>query len=536
MVKNVKHTPSVSPSEWKAYLELCAAWKTNPILYAKQRFGLILTPQQERIVRALVPEGAKVTVRSGHGIGKSSSAAVSIFWFMETRPYAKVPCTAPTAHQLRDILWAELFRWQRAADEQSLSRGDPERLWLSSLFHLTQDRLYDLSAPEWAAVARTASKENPESLQGFHGDNLLFVIDEAAGIPEPIFETAHGALTNDSARVLMLGNPTRLIGTFAASHRSHRAEYTALHFRSQDSPLVGADYRPSLVRKWGEDSNMVRVRADGEFPTGEDDVLIPLTLTEAALARNMEPDDAPKMLGVDVARYGNNRTVLLFRQGSAVLRIKVFRKMGTMSIVGEVLAVVDIWNIDAICVDVIGVGAGVFDRLREIKGEQQVHWDVYAVNVAERALPEATVDGVKPRRMGDALWLAMKQWLTENECSFLEPDRMLCEDLAGEISTRRYSFNSEGLLMMEEKDIMSRRLGHSPDLADALADTFVPIDAVERTEDVSFIAVDDLGQRVSPWQEPGHIPRGYDEDEEEEINPQRSFAFEHSLARRRERI
>ena len=108
----------------QAYLRLRKRWRAAPVLYVQQRFGVEPTAQQVLILTALVPPGAKVTVRSGHGIGKSSCAAWAVLWYLETHDYAKVPCTAPTAHQLRDILWGELSKWRRHADEESRRRGD----------------------------------------------------------------------------------------------------------------------------------------------------------------------------------------------------------------------------------------------------------------------------------------------------------------------------------------------------------------------------------------------------------------------------
>src|SRR5262245_6636984 len=175
------------PDPLAACLELRTLWRDSPLLYVRQRFGIEPTWQQGQILEAILPPGAKVSVRSGHNTGKSSSASWIIYWFLETHDYAKIPCTAPTAHQLGDVLWGELSKWRRYADELSAQRGDHPRLWLSKLFKLTTESLYDPGAREWAALARTARPENPEALQGFHAEHLLFVIDEASGIPEAIF-------------------------------------------------------------------------------------------------------------------------------------------------------------------------------------------------------------------------------------------------------------------------------------------------------------------------------------------------------------
>lgn len=456
------------------YLELRALWKTNPLLYVRQRFGIEPTWQQAAILEALCPLGAKVSVRSGHGIGKSSSAAMAISWHTETHDFAKVPCTAPSSHQLRDILWGELSKWRRKADALSAARGDPSRFWLTRLFKLVSDSLYDPGAKEWGAFARTAKKEDPEALQGFHADHLLYVIDEASGVAEEIYEAAEGALSTPGARVLMLGNPTRTSGTFHASHHKDRSRYTALHFRSDESPLVDAGYRPRLVSKWGEGSNVVRVRADGEFPRQEDDILISLELTEPCLTRERREGGGPRRLGVDVARYGADRTTFVLRHGAIVDHIKVMSRQDTMETVGGILRILEPWKVDEVCVDVVGLGAGVYDRLAELKRQGLISCTVLAVNVAEKAPPVRHPADAKPRLLRDYLWLQVAQWLRDSQPVFCAEDAGACEDLAGELASVGYGMDSYGQLVVEDKDHMRKRLGHSPDLADALGVTFAP--------------------------------------------------------------
>jgi hypothetical protein len=413
-----------------------------------------------------------------------------VWWFLETRNFARVPCTAPASHQLKDILWGELARWLRKAEDLSRQRGDHPRVWLSSLFRLTKDRLYDRGAPdEWFAAARTSGKDNPEALQGFHSGDLtvsddghgviqqasgaiLFVIEEASGVYEPVFEVAEGALSSRGARVLMLGNPTRNTGSFASSHKQNRGEYRALHFRSQDSPLVDPDYRPRLVRKFGEGANVVRVRADGEFPRQDDDTLIAIELTEAALARERPPGmTGVRRLGVDVARFGDDRTVLLLRQGAVVDHIAVYARQDTMVTVGHVVQAAQAWHAAEIYVDVIGVGAGVYDRLAEVQKEGKLAGPVVAVNVAEAAPVRQANQDAQGKSLRDHLWLQTAAWLRD-ESPVFTADREYCEDLAGELSSVKYAPDSSGRLVVESKDAMKGRRLRSPDLADALTLTF----------------------------------------------------------------
>lgn len=456
------------------YMELRTLWKINPILYVRQRFGTEVTWQQAQILEAITPSGSKVSVRSGHGIGKSSSASWAILWFLETHEYSKVPCTAPSSHQLKDILWGELSKWRRKADAISAERGHPQRYWLSRLFKLVNDSLYDPGAKEWGAFARTARKEDPEALQGFHANDLMYVIDEASGIDEAIYEAAEGALSTPGARVLMLGNPTRNSGTFAASHKQARGDYTALHFRSQDSPLVDPGYRERLISKWGENSNVVRVRADGLFPRQEDDILISLELTEPCLTRDRREGGGVRKLGVDVARMGSDRTTLVLRHGAMVDQLKVYAKQDTMETVGCILHVLEPWQVEEVYVDVVGLGAGVYDRLAELKRQGFISCTVIPVNVAEKAPPVRHPADAKPRLLRDYLWLEVAQWLRDSQPVFCAEDAGACEDLAGELASVGYKLDSYGQLVVEDKDSMRKRLGHSPDLADALCCSFAP--------------------------------------------------------------
>jgi hypothetical protein len=467
-----------SPASYRAnipvYMQLRTCWRKDSVLYVQQRFGVEPTPQQVQILQAIVPSGAKVSVRSGHGIGKSSSAAWIIFWHLETHDYGKIPCTAPSSHQLRDILWGELSKWRRHADQQSAALGIPPRFWLTTLFKLVTDGLYDPSAKEWGAFARTARKENPEALQGFHATHLLYVIDEASGVPEEIFEAAEGALSTPGARVLMLGNPTRNAGTFAASHKHNRGEYVALHFRSQDSPLVAPTYREQLVAKWGEGSNVVKVRADGDFPKQEDDVLISLELTEPCLTRERVDGEGKRVLGADIAAFGSDRTTLILRHGNVVEHIAVYAHQDTMTTVGRIMSKADAWKADTITVDVIGLGRGVADRLKEVRRDQRLPWTLVEVDVS-RAAPPHRRGEPRAKRLRDWLWLEVHKWLRDESPVFAwrtPEERQHAEDLVGELASVTYDVDSHGLIVVESKDDMRRRLGHSPDLGDALCVSF----------------------------------------------------------------
>ncbi|PTR06428.1 MULTISPECIES: hypothetical protein [unclassified Novosphingobium] len=474
------------------YQQLRGIWRRDILLYAKQRLGLNPTTQQADLLKAIEPEGAKVSARAGHGVGKSGSVSAAVWWMLECFDFPKIPCTAPSASQLRDVLWSELGKWARKSDAMSRSQGLPQELWLSNLFTVNQDRIADKGSPDqWFAVARTARKENPDALQGFHASgvrisedgtsveevateegSIMFVVEEASGVDDKIFEVAEGALSSHGARLLMVGNPTRNTGYFARSHKQDRADFTALHFRCNDSPLVDPSYRERLVRKFGEGSNVVRVRADGEFPKQDDDTLISIDDVEAAISRDAPSTGGDRRLGVDVARFGDDRTVFILRAGNVVEKCKVVAKQDTMATAGMAKALRQEWAADEIYVDANGVGAGVVDRLVE-EGEP-----VVGVMVSESA-PERTqwskIDG-QPFKLRDHLWMEVAEWVRTEEPSFGQLDKEVADDLAGELASPRYRIDSSGRIVVESKADMKKRGLRSPDIADALGLTFAPKD------------------------------------------------------------
>lgn len=479
------------------YLETRAIWHADPERYARERLGMRPTWQQRKVFEAIREPGAKVSVRSGHGTGKTGATAAVLWWFLECYEFSKIPCTAPTSHQLRDVLWAEIAKWERKSDARFKKFRVMPALRLSSMFARTFERIQDRAAKsEWFAVARTSGRDNPDALQGFHATDLtisddgrtieadendsesgkeadgkiLFIIDEASGVDDAVFQVAEGALSSAGARLLMLGNPTRTTGYFADSHRGARSQYTTMHFRSDESPLVDPEYRQRLVRRYGEQSNVVRVRADGDFPLQDDDVLISIEWAEAAIDRDpYGAETADVRIGVDVARYGDDRTVIVVRQGRNLLHSEIHSKISTMKTAGHALALLRRYHGATIYVDVIGVGAGVVDRIQEQNAA------VVGVNVAEAAPKrQKGAEDMQGKILRDYLWLEMSDWLRDDLPSFAGVDRDTADDLAGELATTKYAFDSSGKISVESKEQMKKRLHRSPDIADALGVTFAP--------------------------------------------------------------
>ena len=428
----------------KQALNILRRWKNSALAFVTEAVNATPTDQQERVLREIGP-GSHISIRSGHGVGKTALLAWVILWFFLTRYDARIPCTAATHGQLRDILWPEIAKWLKRlpADLQTSLEWQTERL-------LMKER-----RETWFAVARTARKENPEALQGFHGDYLLFVVDEASGVPDEIFEVAEGALTKANVISVMTGNPTRLSGEFYRSHHQDRHLWKTFHFSSEDSRLVSSDFPERIARKYGKDSDVYRVRVKGDFPLAEADTFIPLPIIEEAKLMIVPDGHGPQVWGLDPARYGDDETALVKRAGTKVLEVSGIRKRDTMAVAGWVVKQAKRENPSNIFVDVIGIGAGVFDRLNELG------LPVTAVNVAERPKDADTY-----ARVRDELWGCVRDALKEG---LSLPDD---EELCAQLCSPKYSFDSSGRIVIERKDDMKKRGVDSPDRADALGLTF----------------------------------------------------------------
>ena len=374
-----------------------------------------------------------------------------VLWFMACYFPCKVPCTAPTAHQLSDILWAELAQWHRMMGDQ-VSQLAQEYEWSSEKFALKSH------PSESFAVARTSRPEKPEALQGFHSENILFLIDEAAGIAEKVFEVAEGALSTNGAFVVMAGNPTKEEGYFHASHHKMRDHWSTLHWNSEDSPLVSKTYVDSMRQKYGVDSQIYQVRVMGNFATAVDGV-IPLNLCELAKDRDVKGIEADEIWGLDVARFGDDSTALAKRRGNIQVEpTQEWFGKDTMQVVGILKNEYDRARIKpvSINVDVIGIGAGVVDRGKE------VGLPVRGVNVAESASAND-----KYSRLRDELWFKCREWLEGRDVKLADDDALIAE-----LTTPKYTILSTGKIKVEGKDEMKRRGVQSPNRADAWNNTF----------------------------------------------------------------
>lgn len=405
-------------------------------------------------------EAIQIAIASGHGIGKSAFVSWLILWAISTFEDTRGVVTANTERQLKTKTWAELGKWHR--------------LFIGKfMFDLTATALYSRD-PEhdktWRIDMIPWSEASIESFAGLHnqGKRIVLIFDEASAIADVIWETSEGALTDANTQIIWFcaGNPTKNSGRFRECFPGGKFAHRWFT-RAIDSRLVSITNK-TLIAKWvedyGEDSDFVRVRVRGTFPRAGSTQFISGEVAREAAAREAEPDrsGSPLLMGVDVARFGDDETVISFRRGRDARSIEwvVLRGEDTMSVAARVSSLASEHEPDMIFVDGGGVGGGVVDRCRQL-GLQV--WEVQFGGKADR--PDPDNETFKFRNKRSEMWGFMKAWL---KTGAIPNETELVEQLAAP----EYSYNDRDEIQLEKKSDMKKRGVPSPDRADALALTF----------------------------------------------------------------
>ena len=440
----------------KELIKKLAAWKTDPCLFVIEAIGAKPSEQQTEAL-ALIPKEKRITIRSGHGTGKDALAAWVILWFLTTRPYAKVVCTAPTARQLSDILWSEVSKWLRKSI-------------LSEEFVIQQDKIFHKDAPKehWVRAVSPSVKASPEeqgeTLAGFHGEHLLIIVDEASGVADPVYVPLEGAMTQEDNRCLLIGNMTKNTGYFYDTHFHNliKGAWTRLHWDSRNSSNVAASMVDYFRNKYGEDSNVFRIRVAGDPPLADEESFIQLHWAQQCVGRDIVPDPlSPFYLGVDVARFGNDSSVILPRQGDFIHPWETFQKMDTVDLAGHIIITFNELAAAGIAIDEIGLGAGVVDILGKHQGFSKISRTVFGINVSR-----ASSNHTRWHRLRDELWWKVREKCLQGAYSF--PVGSAGDELVNELSMPRYKFDNNSAYVVESKKDLKARGRWSPNIADAL--------------------------------------------------------------------
>ena len=449
-------------------IELFKAFQKSPILFIECVWGLVperdnekftkgkhITWQQHDLLLAVekaLGDGKKrISVRSGHGIGKSTTLSWLILWFLFCFKDAQVPCTAPTSDQMHDVLWKEVSKWLQLMPESIRVKYE----WSANYVRI-------LESPEtWFARAKTARKENPEALAGVHGDYVMFLIDESSGVPEEIFNTAEGALTDKRAIVIMISNATRLIGYFYDSHHKDKENWETLHFDSEDSPIVDKEFVERIEKKHGRDSDEFAIRVKGTFP--KEDAMdeagfVPLYTAEDLKITDEDSFVGDVKLGVDPAGEGNDKTIWIARDN---FRAKVVAKENVSNAKGvaqKTLTLMSYLNVrpENVYVDNFGEGANVAQEM----GLANIR--VNAVNVGDRPIQD---EDLYINLRAYAYW-KQREWIRRG-------GELVRNDGWDELLSIRHRKELSGKMKIMGKVEMKKKGYHSPDHADALMLTFI---------------------------------------------------------------
>ncbi len=430
-------------------------WADSLEHFVIEALGADPSNQQLEVIRDIDANGGNgdYAIKSGHGTGKTALMAWIILWVGLFKYDAKIPATAPTAPQLVRLLIPEVKKWANNLP------------WQLKDEVVCNNELIKFSTGN-ECVPRTARKEAPEGLQGFHAENLTWIIDEASGVPNIIFEVVDGSLTGEHHLRIMAANPTRTEGYFFDSFHRNASLWKLYTFDAELSSNVS---KASIERKkvqYGAESDAYRVRVKGQFPRSNSDAVIPLYVIEDAIQREEFNIFGAEVWGVDYADAGDDTTKLVKRNGNHFYEVLECPAQGAHRQVETANWIALLYNQakekpKAVFVDAIGEGSGLVSALNQ---PHLKSIPVVPVKVSESADDMLVYDNKRAE-----LFYRLKSAL-------IDEGKMFDNDMAiGELSAQRFIITEKGKLRIIPKKDIKEILGRSPDIADAMALTCADI-------------------------------------------------------------
>jgi hypothetical protein len=463
-----------------------SVYERDPVRWVHDKLGRCLWSKQVEILEA-IRDNRMVAVKSCHGPGKTFTASCAGAWWLdpETHPLgsAFLVTTAPSWPQVEAILWREL---KRRYIEGKL-RG---RITLDCVWHMGQEGTKRGDATEEIiGLGRKPADYDENTFQGIHTRYFMAELDEANGIPEALWNSVLSLVTNDNARVLAIGNPddpnSRFaqvckpgsgwvviqISVFDTPHFTGELDCAVCGRRLPDDmleSLVGPMWVEDRRRDWGEGSPIWVSKVLGEFPDISDEYLFPPALIERAQRNDLSGLELGRF-GADIARYGSDKSVLYHNRGGQIRVAQVWAKEDTMQSAGRIARVLRSFGDKRppANIDIIGIGSGVYDRLREQR-----------LNVAPYQGSQRALNPAKFRNRRSEAWWSFKD-LMEADLIDLDPAD---EQLAADLGAVKWGTDSTGRIYIETKEDMIERLGRSPNHADAAIMSTCEAGAVAKVE------------------------------------------------------
>jgi phage terminase large subunit len=436
-------------------------WRWFPESFVREEFQVEPDAWQLEALR-LFPRNQRLALKACKGPGKTAALAWMILNFLATRPHPRIAAVSITGDNLASNLWPELSKWMARST------------YLSSQFAWTKTQVvHRRHYATWWCQARSWAKQadaerQADALAGLHADYAMAVLDESGGIPQSVMATAEAVLASGiETKVLQAGNPTHTTGPLYRACVTDRHLWKVVTItgdpdRPDRSPRISLKWAREQIDSYGRDNPWVMVNVLGEFPPSSINSLLGVEDVERAMRRHLREDAydwAQKRLGVDVARFGDDRTVIFPRQGLAAFRPVVLRQQRSTTIAARVAMAMDAWGAETVLIDDTG------------------HWGHGAVDLLTTAgrpvFPVIASDPATDKRyrtMRDQMWAGMAEWVKKGGALPNIPE------LVRELTEPTYTFLG-GKFLVESKDLVKQRLGSSPDLADALAQTFALPDA-----------------------------------------------------------
>lgn len=419
----------------------------------------------------------RLAVRAGHGSGKSCVASWSVLHFALTREALgidwKVVTTASAWRQLIHYLWPEIHKWAMRINWHTVGRGE----------FIPKEELSTRRISLRHGSAFPVASNRSDLIEGAHADHMLYVFDESKVIPEATWVSAEGAMVSETAWWLAISTPGEPVGKFYHIHvrREGTEDWTVRHVKMEEALRAGRlseKWVEDRKKEWGENSSIFQNRVLGEFAESEEDNLIPLSWVEAAIERwkhwNRDNQDVTvtfksDQLGVDVARGGADKSVIAKRVGYTITELQKYNYDDTMELAGRVAPLLAVHSPSIAYIDVVGLGAGVYDRLSE-----QFSNRVYSFHPQEKTDFRDAADIWEFKDVYSAAWWNIRELLDPSNPRKLEklaaipPDDQLLEEL----TAVKYSYRSDGKIQVEPKEKTKEVIGRSPDTADAVVMAF----------------------------------------------------------------
>lgn len=507
-------------------------YAANPVGFCRDVLGYDPWARQREVLRAVV-EHPLVSVKSGHRVGKSWLAGSLAMWFYCCFPDARVVCTAPTATSVQGIVWRAV-RQLHARSGRCLAciADDPRGPRPCAHSTAIDGRLAEkagtgLVSDDFREV-RGYTVRDVEAITGVAGANLLFIMDEASGVADAIYEGLEGnraGWTEEDGvmvRMLLIGNPTRTVGEFYDSHEHPRKKevYHRITISSRDTPnaieqrnvipgLATHYWVEQMIAKYGEDSAFVKVRVDGEFPTGEDGKAFSIALITEAEERWQETEGVGVLqIGIDPAGESGtgDETAMVARRGNRVLALRRHRGLSEQAHGVHLLGLIEELREHPreraiVVVDSEGkIGWDIYCYLRDLAGQPGSTFELHKVRASDRANRERlTFDRVRDE-LAHCLW----QWLRGGGALLDD------EQLETELHALEWEQGTAGRLRITPKKALRKMLGRSPDSYDALALAVWPVLSEAATSDAADDDEDDddFGLDIDPYDDDGIDPYG----------------------------